>query len=220
MAKATEPPLAIKDALTPAFGRSQAEWALWYQAPENAKRKPSPGFKMRVKHLLEFDRSEPVRSPAKSLAFSDEPPGGRGDHTLFSVFDVMLLEAALGFLSCGFKRKEVVLHVRARRLALARGWAPLLNQRLKVALAQLKQPTATLEDADMKRLMLHAASLEDTEPAALARLNELPAFTTADEILDAFDNHRARLIVLDLSYSAHHLPTFLLKAPLRRRGPS
>jgi len=217
VAKAPEPPPAVKDALTAAFGRGQVEWALWYQAPENAKRKPSASFKMRIKHLLEFDRSEPVRSSAKSQAFSDEPPGGRGEHTLFSVFDVLVLEAALGFLGCGFKRKEVVLHLRARRQALMRGWAPLLNQRLKTARAELKAP-AGAGIGEMKRLMLHTASLEDTEPKTLAQLNELPAFPTADEILDSFHKDRARLIVLDLSYSAHHLPAFLLQAPLRRRG--
>lgn len=215
MAKPTPATALVKDAFDPAFTRGQVEWALWFHDPQNAKRKPTRAFKTRVKHLLEFDRGEP---PARTLAFSDEPPGGRGEHSLFSTFDALMLAAALGFLSLGFKRKEIVTHLRARRTPLRRGWGPILDQRLKQAVLEisLKAPAAP---ANMGRILLHTASMDDA-PETLRLLREVPFFSTPAEILKSLNEAGPRLIILDLSESFHRLPLALLKAPLRRRGRS
>lgn len=206
---------SVKDAFESVFTRSQVEWALWHHDPHNAKRKPTRSFKIRVKHLLEFDRAEPVKSPARSLAFSDEPPGGRGEHSLFSVFDAFMLEAALGFLGLGFKRKEVVIHLRLRRSALRKGLSPILNERLK----QIKKGDAgPIARSNLSRVLIHAASLDDA-PEALKPLSDVPFFASTEEMLQNIDD-RPRLVVLDLSFSAHHLPHSLLSAPLRKRGRS
>lgn len=219
MAKAGREAHQVVTAREPAFTRSQVEWALWHHAADNAKRKPTRAFAIRVKHLLEFDRTEPVKAPAQGLAFSDQPPGGRGEHSLFSAFDTLMLAAGLGFLQCGFKRKEVVTHLRVRRPALQRGWVDILDRRLKAAVSDPKRSAPPVSSAEMARVMIHATSLDD-DPETLRALKDIPFYSDPRDILKSLSQPQPNLVILDLSYSAHYLPSFLLKAPLRRRGRS
>lgn len=204
-------PHDITDPLEPALTRGQVEWALWRLPQENAKRAPTTKFKLQVKHLLELDRSEPLPTRTASFAFSEEPAAGRGEHTLFSVFDAFLLEAGLSLLEVGFKRKDVVLFLRSRRDRWKR-LAPVLRDRLRTAAPEVGHPRRWTDQYDEIILQIPAIDAPTSRAADHLFL--------ATDFAEAFKAEYPRLIVLDMGVAGFHLPYLLLSAPLRRRGPS
>lgn len=203
----------VRDPLEPAFTRGQAEWALWRLDFSNEKRTPTTRFKIQVKHLLELDRSEPLASRSISHAFSDEPTFGRGEHSLFSAFDTFMLETGLSLLTIGFKRKDVVLFLRARRNRWRR-IAPILKTRLEAAAKELTRShlRARVDTYEQVKLQIPAIDAPPTKSDDHLRL--------ASDFGEVMTSDRGRLIILDMGFAAHHLPFLLLTAPLRRRGPS
>lgn len=108
------------------FTRHRVERALFWHITSDPKRKPTRDFLIRVKHLLELDRSA---EPDPGYAFSAEPPGGKGFHGLLSAYDALLLYVGVQLLDTGLKRKEIVALLRNVREPLGRRLHPLMDRR-------------------------------------------------------------------------------------------
>jgi hypothetical protein len=204
-------------AFDPRFTRAQSEWALWRLVkPSSTRSKPTSVFRVRIKHLLEFDRAEPLDDLAH--AFSDAPPQGRGEHSLFSGYDVLLLSLGLALLDVGFKRKEVVLLLRDLRKPLRSKFGELLDTHFSSLRAGLLLADATLLGSFRVALMLsrveRAADYAKDTPVIRPLVLE-----GMDNILNAVRQHlTGALILIDPTLNLYRLPWLLLNAPKARRG--
>jgi len=209
----------IPSAFDARFGRGQVEWALWRRVTEHFKRKPSSVFRVRIKHLLEFDRSEPARGEA--TAFSDDPPAGKGAHGLFSAYDALLLYVGLSLLDIGFKRKEVVLLIRELRPVLRRDLGKIMNARFSAYARGAPLFTDFDPLAPENRIALLLPRVE--EPAdyvARPSVGGVLVRHGMPAILDTIEDLLLEnLIILEIGASAYLLPSLLMQAPLVRRGP-
>lgn len=216
MAKTAHIPPSLKGPHDPVFTRGQLEWAIWHMPGDTLRGKPPPRFKLKIKHLLQLDRSEPLTA-SSSMAFSDEPPEGSGAHSLLSVFDALMVAIALGLLGLGFKRQEVVLYLRSRRAHLRKSAGPILARRLK----QLKSERSPAKAAKPRaasapeRLMLFIPNMDPSQDKP--KLGRGGVFS-AEEAAKALADDFGHLAVIDLTIFVSDLPPALLKAPLRRRG--
>lgn len=203
------------------FARAQTEWALWVCITSDRKRKPASVFRVRVKHLLEFDRAEPPRrsAPRAGMAFSDYRSEGTGDHSFFSVYDAVFLCLGLRLLDLGFKRKEVVLLLREQREALRRPIGKVIDDRAAGIAAGQKgfEDYDPLEPENRIVLVLPrvetAADYVDDDAEEPVRI----CFGMPD-LLDAVERTMLeKLVLVDVGLAAYTLPSLLLQAPPSQR---
>jgi len=208
------------DAFDARFARAQTEWALWANITDEPTRKPTNGFRVRVKQLLEFDRAEPTRrgAPKSGMAFSDYRSEGTGDHTFFSAYDVLFLRLGLGLVDCGFKRKEVVLLLRDLRDPLRKEIGKIINDRA----AALAAGVPLFGDYDPldpdRRVILVLTRVEEAADYVDEPAKPVQICFGMDELSEVVaENMLEKLILLDVGLAAYTLPSLLLKAPASKR---
>ncbi|MEJ0060844.1 MAG: hypothetical protein WDM79_15240 [Terricaulis sp.] len=216
-----KPPAEPGLALATLFGRAQVETALWGSITGAFAKKPSDAFRTRVKHLLEFDRSEPIKAGRRGgFAFAAAVPAGQGNHGAFAPYDALLLYIGLKLLDLGFKRKEVVLCLRNVRRDLRDDLVSILSDHVRILLTE-----ATAEEFEVE-----PGNRGDRTILLLPRVDE-----PADYVKD-LDGHALlcrsfaqfidvtrrlsleKLVVVDISAAFARLPPILLTAPRAQRG--
>lgn len=203
------------DAFEAQFGRGQAEWALWRCVTDRFERKPSSIFRVRIKHLLEFDRNEPPLElrRRKIWAFADETPRGQGDHALFSAYDVLFLYIGLRLVDLGFKRKEVVLLLRGLRPRLREDLGPFLAEHAHKPIEEFEP----LAPDNLVALVL--PRVEEAADYAEAGDGDVCVCRGRDQILEKIaELFPHNLVILQVGAAAYRLGALLLRAPLPRRS--
>lgn len=220
---ATAHPPALR-ARAPAFRRHQVERALFICLASGPDLAPTRDFLVRVKHLLELDRSIGTES---GYAFSEAPPGGKGEHSLFSAYDALLLYLGVQLLDAGVKRTDVVPLVRELRALLRREIDPIV-ERGAAERARGDELLADFhlvleEDARVFLALPRPSGFADyiapttrerrrARPRVLVGLNNLRAELGSEDL--SLDH----LVILEVGAPAYLIVTLLLELPEQKRG--
>lgn len=230
----------------PAFRRHQVERALFSYLVQDPAAAPTRDFLVRVKHLLELDRSAP-RGDARH-AFSSAPPLGKGDHSLFSLYDALLLYVGVQLLDTGVRRKDVVPLVRDLRAGLGPDMTLTRQHHRRAAPAQ----SAASRRGSLRGKANASASSASQSPAlarafdptadggeriflALSQAAEYADYASPSpsdrrdrvRIIVGLNSLRARigddlalthLVILEIGAAAYEIALLLLEQPERKRG--